>query len=82
MSNLFPSQDQRSRDFAWRRFTDVRCSAARRPNKYRYYIHNYNIGYDGSHAADVVDEDKLFQFNSFYKWFQVVKMEVRDGPRC
>ena len=75
------SGSQRCEDYAWRRLV-IRCSAARRPYKKRYYFQQRIVSevkmYEVSHAAVVVDEDKtkIKIINS--RWCQCVGEEI--GP--
>ena len=74
---------QHCRRFAWRRLRVInRCSAARRP---QYEIVSKVTQYeneDVSHAAAVVDEDKIpVRVTPNIKWLQFVKvLEVSRDP--
>ena len=69
------SGSQRCEDYAWRRLV-IRCSAARRPYKKRYYFQQRIVSevevYEVSHAVPVVDEDKTNQTKNS-QWCQCVK---------
>ena len=75
------SESQRCEDCAWRRLV-IRCSAARRPYKKRYYFQQRIVSevevYEVSHAAVVVDEDKIkFVFTFNIKWLRVASWKCQ-----